>query len=113
MSVQYQITGSTAAEISGSIEAGVRGAGLVAGAALPPVRGLAATLGLSPATVAAAYRMLRERGVIETAGRAGTRVRDRPPLQPRQARRLPAPAAALDLSAGEPDPRLLPSLRAA
>jgi DNA-binding transcriptional MocR family regulator len=110
---QYQITGSTALDISGSVEAGVRGGRLVAGAALPPVRGLAATLGVSPATVAAAYRMLRERGVISTAGRAGTRVRARPALQPRQARRLPVSASTLDLSAGEPDPRLLPSLRAA
>jgi DNA-binding transcriptional MocR family regulator len=111
--VQYQITGSTAVEISGSVEAGIRGGGLLAGAALPPVRGLAATLGVSPATVAAAYRVLRERGVIETAGRAGTRVRARPALQPRQVGRVPTPAGALDLSAGEPDPRLLPSLAAA
>ncbi|GAA1812107.1 aminotransferase class I/II-fold pyridoxal phosphate-dependent enzyme [Planosporangium flavigriseum] len=91
----------------------MRDGGLVAGAALPPVRGLAATLGVSPATVAAAYRTLRERGVIETAGRAGTRVRARPALQPRQARRLPVPPGAIDLSKGEPDPRLLPSLRGA
>jgi DNA-binding transcriptional MocR family regulator len=107
---RYQITGSTAAEISASVEAGVRGGRLAAGSALPPVRGLAATLGVSPATVGSAYRALRERGVISTAGRAGTRVRARPPVQPRQARRLPTPAGALDLSAGEPDPRLLPSL---
>jgi DNA-binding transcriptional MocR family regulator len=113
VAVHYQIAGSTAAEIAGSVEAGVRDGGLSAGAALPPVRGLAGTLGVSPATVAAAYRTLRERGVIETAGRAGTRVRARPALQPRQGRRLPVPAGALDLSAGEPDPRLLPSLSAA
>jgi DNA-binding transcriptional MocR family regulator len=111
--VQYQILGATAAEISGSVEAGVRGGRLAPGAALPPVRGLAANLGVSPATVAAAYKALRDRGVVETAGRAGTRVRARPALQPRQARRLPPPAGALDLSAGEPDPRLLPDLGAA
>jgi DNA-binding transcriptional MocR family regulator len=108
--VQYQILGSTAAEISGSVEAGVRGGRLAPGAALPPVRGLAADLGVSPATVAAAYKALRDRGVIETAGRAGTRVRPHPALQPRQARRLPPPPGALDLSAGEPDPDLLPDL---
>jgi DNA-binding transcriptional MocR family regulator len=111
--VQYQIAGSTAAEISRSVEAGVRGGRLAPGAALPPVRGLAADLGVSPATVAAAYRALRDRGVVETAGRAGTRVRARPALQPRQAQRLPPPPGALDLSAGEPDPRLLPDLGAA
>jgi DNA-binding transcriptional MocR family regulator len=48
--------------------------------------------------------------VVETAGRAGTRVRARPPLQPRQARRLPVPPGALDLSKGDPDRRLLPHL---
>jgi DNA-binding transcriptional MocR family regulator len=111
--VQYQILGSTAVEISGSVEAGVRGGRLAPGAALPPVRGLASELGVSPATVAAAYRSLRDRGVVETAGRAGTRVRARPALQPRQARRLLPPPGALDLSAGEPDPRLLPDLGAA
>lgn len=100
-------------EISGSVEAGVRGGRLAPGAALPPVRGLAAELGVSPATVAAAYRALRDRGVVETAGRAGTRVRARPALQPRQARRLQPPPGALDLSAGEPDARLLPDLGAA
>jgi DNA-binding transcriptional MocR family regulator len=111
--VQYQVVGSTALEISGSVEAGVRDGRLAPGDLLPSVRGLAGALGVSPATVAAAYRMLRGRGVVETAGRAGTRVRARPALQPRQARRLPAPPGVLDLSAGEPDPRLLPSLRAA
>jgi DNA-binding transcriptional MocR family regulator len=111
--VQYQPAGSTAAEISGSVEAAVRAGRLAPGAALPPVRGLAATLGVSPATVAAAYRVLRGRGLIETAGRAGTRVRSRPPLRPRQAGRLPVPPGVLDLSAGEPDPDLLPDLGAA
>jgi DNA-binding transcriptional MocR family regulator len=110
VSVQYQVEGRTAAEIAGSVEAGVRGGRLAPGAALPPVRGLADRLAVSPATVAAAYRSLRERGVVETAGRNGTRVRARPPLQPRQARRLPPPPGALDLSIGEPDPRLLPPL---
>jgi DNA-binding transcriptional MocR family regulator len=109
----YQVAGSTAAEISGSVEAGVRAGHLAPGAPLPPVRGLAASLRVSPATVAAAYRMLRDRGVVETAGRSGTRIRARPALQPRQALRLPAPPGALDLSVGEPDPRLLPDLGAA
>jgi DNA-binding transcriptional MocR family regulator len=102
----------TAAGISASVERGVRTGGLPAGAALPPVRGLAGTLGVSPATVAKAYQALRQRGVVETAGRHGTRVRARPPVAgPRAARRLPAPPGALDLSTGEPDPGLLPDLR--
>jgi DNA-binding transcriptional MocR family regulator len=113
VAVQYQIEGRTSAEISASVEAGVREGPLGPGTALPPVRGLADRLGVSPATVAAAYRVLRDRGVVETAGRSGTRVRSRPPLRPRQALRLPVPAGMIDLSAGEPDPRLLPSLAAA
>jgi DNA-binding transcriptional MocR family regulator len=107
----YQPTGSTANEISASVEDGVRSGALASGALLPPVRALAATLGVSPATVASAYQVLRQRGLIETAGRNGTRVRPRPPVVgQRAARVLPVPADALDLSSGEPDERLLPDL---
>jgi DNA-binding transcriptional MocR family regulator len=109
--VRYQVTGSTAAAISASVEDGVRRGVLDAGQALPPVRELAATLGLSPATVAAAYRGLRQRGIVDTAGRNGTRIRARPPVGGRRAGlRLPVPAGVVDLSAGEPDRRLLPRL---
>jgi len=111
VTVQYQIDGTSAAEISASVEAGVRGGRLPAGAALPPVRTLAGTLGVSPGTVAAAYQTLRQRGVVETAGRLGTRVRPRPPVAPtRVARPAPVPPDVLDLAAGEPDARLLPAL---
>jgi len=94
------------------VEAGIRTGELPPGAPLPPVRKLAATLGVSPATVASAYRSLRQRGLVETAGRHGTRVRPRPPVAgARAARRLPPAAGLHDLSTGEPDPRLLPDLR--
>jgi DNA-binding transcriptional MocR family regulator len=111
VAVHYQIAGGTSAAISGSIETGVRHGRLVAGQPLPPVRELAGTLGVSPGTVAAAYRTLRQRGIVETAGRAGTRIRPRTPVAPsRAALRLPVPPNVLDLSAGEPDTRLLPAL---
>ncbi|HYN97425.1 MAG TPA: aminotransferase class I/II-fold pyridoxal phosphate-dependent enzyme [Pilimelia sp.] len=111
MSAQYQVTGRTAAEISASVERGVRAGDLGPAAALPSVRALAATLGVSPATVAKAYQSLRQRGVLETAGRHGTRVRARPPVADlRTPQPLPLPPGMLDLSAGEPDPRLLPPL---
>ncbi|HET6211727.1 MAG TPA: aminotransferase class I/II-fold pyridoxal phosphate-dependent enzyme [Micromonosporaceae bacterium] len=111
MAVHYQIAGSTAAEISASVEAGVGSGALGAGAALPPVRVLAERLGVSAATVASSYQRLRQRGVVETAGRHGTRVRSRPPVATsRAARRLGVPVGVLDLSAGEPDRRLLPDL---
>ncbi|WP_229401197.1 aminotransferase class I/II-fold pyridoxal phosphate-dependent enzyme [Micromonospora okii] len=109
MAIQYPIIGATAAEISASIESGIRSGALPPGAALPPVRGLAAELGVSPATAAHAYQELRRRGLLATAGRHGTRVRPRPPVAARRAL-IPAPAPGVrDLSLGEPDVRLLPS----
>lgn len=112
MSVHYQFAGSTAAEIAANIEAGVRGGALPPGATLPAVRTLAGRLAVSPATVAKAYQALRQRGVVETAGRNGTRIRPRPPVATLRATARPAvPAGVRDLSAGEPDSRLLPELR--
>jgi DNA-binding transcriptional regulator YhcF (GntR family) len=45
---------------------------LVAGTRLPPVRRLAADLGLAANTVARAYRELELAGLVETRGRGGT-----------------------------------------
>ncbi len=114
MTVRYQPSGGTASQIASSVESGVRSGALAAGAALPPVRALAVELGVSPATVAAAYAALRQRGIVDTAGRNGTRVRPRPALAgTRAARRPPVPPHVLDLSSGEPDARLRPALDAA
>jgi DNA-binding transcriptional MocR family regulator len=111
VSGQYQISGSSAASISQSIERGVIAGDYVWGAALPPVRVLAGALHVSPATVAKAYQDLRQRGVVETGGRRGTRIRSRPAVAAaRSALRPPVPAGLLDLSAGEPDTRMLPPL---
>lgn len=105
------MTGSSAASISDSLEKGILRGDYVWGAALPPIRILAQALHVSPATVAKAYQDLRQRGVVETDGRRGTRVRSRPALAtPRSALRLPVPPGMTDLSAGEPDLRLLPPL---
>ena len=71
--VRYQVTGRGAAEIAASVEAGVRSDALPPGSSVPPVRTLATSLGVATATVAAAYKLLRDRGVVETAGRLGTR----------------------------------------
>jgi DNA-binding transcriptional regulator YhcF (GntR family) len=45
---------------------------LAAGTRLPPVRQLAAQLGLAVNTVARSYRELEAAGLVETRGRAGT-----------------------------------------
>ena len=111
MPAHYQISGDSAASISASIESGVLRGDWIAGAALPAVRVLADSLHVSPATVAKAYQELRQRGVVETEGRRGTRIRPRPPIAgPRSALRLPVTAGLRDLSDGEPDVRRLPSL---
>lgn len=78
------------------------------GAELPPIRQLAAQLSVNANTVAAAYRLLRDRGAVETAGRRGTRVRERPATTPRSLRGLAVPEGVRDLSTGNPDPALLP-----
>ncbi|MEU8813932.1 aminotransferase class I/II-fold pyridoxal phosphate-dependent enzyme [Actinoplanes sp. NPDC048796] len=111
MAAQYQVTGDSASTISASIESGVLRGDWVWGAALPPIRVLADSLHVSPATVAKAYQDLRQRGVVEADGRRGTRVRSRPAVAgPRSDLRLPVPEGVRDLSAGEPDLRLLPPL---
>ncbi|MEU6861493.1 aminotransferase class I/II-fold pyridoxal phosphate-dependent enzyme [Glycomyces sp. NPDC046736] len=108
MSVQYQITGSAANEIAASVESGVRSGHLAPGRTLPPVRKLAADLGVAAGTVASAYRRLRERGVVETGGRAGTFIRQRSAFTP--VGTLTVPDGVQDLVSGEPDPELLPDL---
>jgi DNA-binding transcriptional MocR family regulator len=108
--VRYRPEGGTAKEISASVEAGVRHGQLAPGDRLPAVRDLARQLGVSPATVAAAYGELRRRGITTGAGRAGTRIRGAPPVSARVY--LSAPAGTRDLITGGPDPELLPPLPA-
>ncbi|MDQ1072284.1 DNA-binding transcriptional MocR family regulator [Streptomyces canus] len=67
-------------------------------------------LGVNPNTVAAAYRTLRERGVIETAGRRGSRVRAKPATTGRDYIRVEVPEGVRDVANGNPDPALLPPL---
>ncbi|MFI8343769.1 aminotransferase class I/II-fold pyridoxal phosphate-dependent enzyme [Streptomyces sp. NPDC085639] len=106
----YRITGRRAADIAAAVEAGVASGALPPGSLLPPMRELAGDLGVNPNTVAAAYRTLRERGVIETDGRRGSRVRSRPSNTPRDALRMVVPEGVRDLAEGNPDVSLLPAL---
>jgi DNA-binding transcriptional MocR family regulator len=111
MAVQNYLSGSTSVKIASSVEVAVTNGKLPAGALLPPVRNAATQLGVSPATVAAAYRLLQDRGVVAADGRRGTRVRPAPPIAiPRE---VPLRAGVRDLSDGNPDPALLPDSDAA
>ncbi|MFJ2093179.1 aminotransferase class I/II-fold pyridoxal phosphate-dependent enzyme [Streptomyces sp. NPDC087901] len=107
---EYRISGRRASEIAASVERAVGSGELAPGQALPPMRELASQLKVNPNTVAAAYRTLRERGVIETAGRRGSRVRPRPASTARGSVWVEAPPGVRDLGDGNPDPALLPAL---
>ncbi|MEV6511384.1 aminotransferase class I/II-fold pyridoxal phosphate-dependent enzyme [Streptomyces sp. NPDC051642] len=106
----YRIEGRRAADIAADVERAVGSGELEPGQLLPPMRELAVELGVNPNTVAAAYRTLRERGVIETAGRRGSRVRPKPATTGREHIRVDVPAGVRDVSHGNPDPAQLPSL---
>jgi DNA-binding transcriptional MocR family regulator len=106
--VQYSIAGTGAESIAADVEEAISKGRLAPGDALPPIRDLAAQLGVNANTAAAAYRLLRDRGAVETAGRRGTRVRHRPATTPRSLLGLDVPAGVRDLSTGNPDPALLP-----
>jgi DNA-binding transcriptional MocR family regulator len=106
---QYEVAGGRATDIAADIESAITAGRLAAGSALPTVRDLAAQLGVNPNTAASAYRLLRERGTIETHGRNGTRIRNRPATSA-AGRSLTLPAGTVDLSTGNPDPALLPRL---
>jgi DNA-binding transcriptional regulator YhcF (GntR family) len=82
---------------------------------LPPIRQLAADLGIAPGTVARAYRLLESAGLVRTGRGGGTRVVADPPV----------PLARADLSgpadtyvragrdAGAEDGELLAAVRSA
>ncbi|WP_393085788.1 aminotransferase class I/II-fold pyridoxal phosphate-dependent enzyme [Streptomyces sp. LN704] len=107
---EYRIEGRRAADIASSVERAVGAGALEPGQPLPPMRELAARLGVNPNTVAAAYRVLRERGVIETDGRRGSRVRSKPVTTGREYIRVEVPDGVRNLVDGNPDRALLPGL---
>lgn len=108
VAIQYGITGTTAKGIAASVEKGVADGALSPGSALPPVRGLAERLGVSPGTVATAYRELRQRSIVVTRGRGGTVVAQAPSVASRRPPKVPP--GLRDLAGGHPDPAFLPDL---
>lgn len=108
------LTDRSPAGIAGAFGRSIRSGDLAPGDRLPTVREVAAELGVSPATVSAAWQALRRTGVVVSRGRAGTFVEETPRawLSPRQRGLVGVSPDALrmDLSRGTPDPGLLPSL---
>ena len=105
---QKYINGQTAVNIARSIEGAVSSGKISPGEQLPAMRHLAARLGVNLATVAAAYRILQQRGITIAERRRGTRVRPNSPAAPAPP---PPPRGVCDLAGGNPDRELLPDLR--
>jgi DNA-binding transcriptional MocR family regulator len=105
-----RIRGTAAAEIAASVRDLVASGELAPRAVLPPVRALAAELGVNRNTVALAYRRLVEAGVAETRGRGGTVIAAVPQLA-REG--VGVGGDSVDLASGNPDPDLLPDILAA
>jgi len=102
---QYQPEGSTTIELAGHVEAAIGDGTIEAGFRLPPIRDVAAATGTSPATVAAAYKRLRERGLVVTRGRQGTIVARAPRFHIATATAVPE--GKVDLRKGVPSPEFL------
>ncbi|MEU1515482.1 aminotransferase class I/II-fold pyridoxal phosphate-dependent enzyme [Streptomyces sp. NPDC005811] len=101
------ISGTSAAEIAGSVRDLIASGELAPQDPLPPVRALAEELGVNRNTVASAYRLLVTAGEAVTRGRGGTVVAGVPQLASEGAwfgGRL------TDLASGNPDPELLPDV---
>jgi DNA-binding transcriptional MocR family regulator len=114
--VQRLLQGDSASTIAASVERALKKGRLSSSTPLPTVRAAAESLGVSPATVAAAYKLLNQRGVVVGDGRRGTRVRAfetvlaLPLKASTSARAARQVAGTIDLASGNPDPELLPPL---
>lgn len=108
MVVQTYLGGATAVKIAASAEAAVAAGKIAAGDRLPPVRDLAKQLNVNPATIAAAYRLLQERGIAFAEGRRGTIIRPASPATPPVPVTLPPNVR--DLASGNPAADLVPNL---
>ena len=73
-------------QIVRQVQHGVAEGALKPGDALPTVRQLADDLQINRNTVARAYKLLEDRGVLITAGRRGTFVRDEAPHEVQRAK---------------------------
>lgn len=106
------LDGASPGSIARGIASLVRGEVLQPGDRLPTVRSLADSLGVGRNSVADAWGILTRHGVIETARRNGTIVRERHVTGRGRYWSVPATPGSLriDLSTGTPDVELLPPL---
>ena len=102
------MAGTTARTIRANIEARIAAGELRSGDRLQSVRDLAAELDVAPATVAAAYRELRLRGMVSGRGRQGTLVAQARRVEPSFQDDIPD--GLIDALHGSPDPNQLPAL---
>lgn len=103
--MDHEITGSTAADIAASVR-GLRERGaLRPGSPLPPVRELAATLGVNRNTAVAAYRQLAQAGLVISRGRAGTVIAG---VDAVAQEGYAADSVLRDVGTGNPDALLIP-----
>ena len=103
------IQGTSAAEIVESVR-GLVGAGrLTSGSVLPPIRGLAAGLGVNRNTVAAAYAQLAAAGIVQTRRRGGTVVLGVPIMDGEGQHTRDD---LVNLASGNPAPEFLPEVTA-
>jgi len=113
--IEERLEMSSARGLAQAVSRAVRDGALQPGSKLPPIRAVATRLGLSPTTVSAGWALLARSGAIRTDGRRGTTIADlQEPAPGRYRRALERQLDfALDLSAGTPDPALLPNLATA
>lgn len=107
-----RISGRTSRGIAQSVQTLLDEGVYSEGDRLPTVRALAERLGVSPGTVATAYRFLSDRGLVTGRGRGGTTVARHRDLSTPRSLAIPTPGV-LDLASGGPDRALLPNLRPA
>ncbi|WP_210407956.1 aminotransferase class I/II-fold pyridoxal phosphate-dependent enzyme [Allokutzneria sp. NRRL B-24872] len=108
-----KIEDTSAEGIAASVNRLIRAGELAVGGKLPTVRALAREIGVSPTTVSESWRSLTRIGAIETRGRNGTFVTGgQRRAEPARFWRLAGATGRFtrDLSAGVPDPELLPPL---
>lgn len=112
-SIVDAVDGHTPSQIAAGVAGLVYQGEIHAGDRMPVVKDVAQSLGVSAGTIAAAWRILGDLGLVESRGRSGTLVLPRPnswlPPRYRPDHDSSGPVV-LNLAEGTPDPELLPDV---